>query len=111
MRFFELMTMGLNAGASLILVVIATINQKLPLLHAPWLLLSAIEITGNILVSMVFSVELGYCQITSLVCILKTVWLTLIWSKIVRKNMVHTIPPGVVALSETTHTTSTWVLT
>ena len=33
--------------------------MKLPLLHAPWLLLSAIEITGNILVAMVFAVELG----------------------------------------------------
>ena len=28
MRFFEMMTMGLNAGASLILVFISIINQK-----------------------------------------------------------------------------------
>jgi len=102
MSLFELITMGLNAGASLLLVIIANLNQKLPLLHSPWLLLSAIEITGNVLVAMVFSVELGYCQITSLVCIVKTVWLSTIWSKVVRKSMARTINPGVVALSQDT---------
>jgi len=86
MCWFELATMAGNSFASFLIVVIAVFNLELPLLHVPWLLLTAIEITGNICVALAFSVVPGYCLLTSAVCVIRALWLGTIWSKTIRKE-------------------------
>jgi len=92
MQFFELATMFNNSLASILVVILACSREKLPLLHIPWLLLSAIEIAGNGCVGLAFLIVPGYCQLTSLVCILRVLWLGTVWSKAIRRSMMLTLP-------------------
>jgi len=84
MCWFELATMAANSLSSVLIATLAIFNLELPLLHIPWLLLTAIEITGNICVSLAFSVVPGYCLLTSAICVTRALWLGTIWSKTIR---------------------------
>jgi len=86
MCWFELATMAGNSFASLLIAILAIFHLELPLLHIPWLLLTAIEITGNICVALAFSVVPGYCLLTSVICVTRAIWLGTIWSKTIRNE-------------------------
>jgi len=81
MRLLELGTMLLNCLASILVVIVVLGNWKVPMLHLPWLLLSAIEISGNVCVATAFIIFPGYCQLTSLICAAKVLWLGMVWAK------------------------------
>jgi len=86
MCWFELATMASNSIASALIAIITIFRLQLPMLHVPWLLLTAIEITGNICVALAFSVVPGYCLLTSFICITRAIWLGTIWSKTIRNK-------------------------
>jgi len=92
MCWFELATMAANSLSSVLIATLAIFNLELPLLHIPWLLLTAIEITGNICVSLAFSVVPGYCLLTSAICVTRALWLGTIWSKTIRRFMISALP-------------------